>query len=75
MGVPLPVPVGLVVPLGAGAVPVEVGDDVPVDEVELGLVGVAEDVPSVLDVDGGVGVTGAVAGLAGSLRLGGIPGP
>jgi hypothetical protein len=69
------VPEGLAVPLAAGAVPVDAGDDVPADEVELGSVGVAEDVPSVLDVDGGVAVTGPFAGFAGSFRLGGVPGP
>jgi hypothetical protein len=66
---------GAVLPL-AGAVPAGVGDDVPeVEFAALGSVGVAVDVPFVLEVDGGERLTGVFAVPAGSVRLVGAPGP
>ena len=45
------------------------------EPVALGSVGVAGEVPSVLDVEPGVVVTGELAGADGSTMLGGVPGP
>lgn len=71
---PVPaVPAGAVVPAGVGVVPVGVGDDVaPVDD---GVVGSVDGVPVAVGVEAGLVVTGVLAGSAGSIRLGGLPGP
>jgi hypothetical protein len=75
VAVPVPVvPVEAVPPVLVGTVPTGVDDEVPAGEAgAVGSVGVADEVPSALGVETGVDVTGA--GLAGSVRLGGVPGP
>lgn len=70
------VPVGAVPVTLVGAVPAGVDDDVPVGEAgALGSVDAMGEVPPALGVEAGVDVTGVAAGLAGSMRLGGVPGP
>ena len=77
LAVPVPVvPVEAVPLVLVGAVLTGVEDAVPVDEAgAVGLVGGADEVPSALGVEEGVDVTGVAVGLAGLIRLGGVPGP
>jgi hypothetical protein len=76
-----PVPVAVPVEEGVvvappGAAPAGVDDEVPVVEpAVLGSVGVAVDVPFVLEDGGAVTVKGDPAGPAGLVRLVGVPGP